>query len=499
MKIHHSPISMLELLPAGLIAASSNIARDLFVSELSLDSRTVSTGGVFVALQGGTQHGLDFALQAQNGGAAAILWDAPDAAFSHAALAQLQIPCFRIANLRAQLGAMAARLYPLEKPLRVLAVTGTNGKTSSVQLFAQALALNGIRCACIGTLGVQLEAQALSSGERTTPDVISVHRTLRYLSEQGASAVAMEASSHALDQGRIDGVNVEIAVFTNLTRDHLDYHHTMDAYGAAKAKLFTRAELKAAVLPQSEFADQLVSQLPSGTRLIRTGGASADITAQHVELDEHGIRFDLHAEGLTQRVQCPLMGRFNVENLLGVIGALHAFGLPWPAITKSIARLQPVHGRMTKIGGETRPVVVVDYAHTPDALEQVLSSLREHTRGKLICVFGCGGERDPGKRPLMAAVVDRLADCAVVTNDNPRREDPSAITAHIMSGFARLNAKLEQRRDVAIAWAIAQARSGDLVLIAGKGHENYQEVGSERLPFDDLAVAKQYLFSAEAA
>lgn len=497
MKLHHSPISLLELLPEGLSPADSNVARDLFVSELSMDSRAVSTGGVFVALQGGTQHGLDFALQAQDGGAAAILWDATAAEFTHPALKQLRVPCFRISNLRAGLGQMAARLYPLERPLRVIAVTGTNGKTSSVQLFAQALSFHGMACACIGTLGVQLGSQSLS-GERTTPDVINVHRTLRYLSEQGALAVAMEVSSHALDQGRIDGVEVEIAIFTNLTRDHLDYHHSMEAYGAAKAKLFMRPELQVAILPRSEFGDQIAQQLSPNVRLLRTGDA-AEIAARAVELNEQGVRFELCAPGLAQPVQTALLGRFNVDNLLGVIAALHAFGLTWRQIIESVAKLQPVQGRMNKIGGGLRPVVVVDYAHTPDALVQVLSSLREHTRGKLICVFGCGGERDPGKRPLMAAAVDQLADLAIVTNDNPRREDPGAITAQILAGFARLNAKLEQRRELAIAWAINQARAGDLVLIAGKGHENYQEIGSERLPFDDLAIAKHCLFSAEAA
>lgn len=498
MKLHHSPISLLELLPEELSPADSNIARDLFVSELSLDSRAVSTGSVFIALQGGTQHGLDYALQAQERGAAAILWDAPESQFSHAALKQLRIPCLRINQLRAQLGRMAARLYPLERPLRVIGVTGTNGKTSSVQLFAQALGLNGIACACIGTLGVQLGEQAISAGERTTPDVISVHRTLRYLSEHGAAAVAMEVSSHALDQGRIDGVNVEIAIFTNLTRDHLDYHQTMEAYGAAKAKLFMRPELQVAILPKTDFADQIAQRVRPGVRLLRTGDR-AGIAAQQVELNDHGIGFELCAPGLSQRVQTPLLGRFNVDNLLGVIAALHAFGLSWRQIIDSLAKLQPVAGRMNKIGGGKQPIVVVDYAHTPDALVQVLSSLREHTRGKLICVFGCGGERDPGKRPLMAAAVDQLADIAVVTNDNPRREDPNQIAAQIVAGFVRLSPKLELRREFAIAWAIAQAGSGDLVLIAGKGHETYQEIAGEKLPFDDLAVAKRYVVSAEAA
>jgi UDP-N-acetylmuramoyl-L-alanyl-D-glutamate--2,6-diaminopimelate ligase len=493
----HAPMLLQDLLaPIGVRSSDARV-QDLFVSELTLDSRAVQAGHVFVALQGSVQHGLQFAERAQAQGAIAILWES---AAQLPTLPELSIPLIEIKQLREVLGTLAATLYRYPQPLRLVGVTGTNGKTSSVQLLAQALSLQARRCGTIGTLGVTLGEQHLE-GARTTPDVLTLHRTLRWFAEQNASDVAMEVSSHALDQNRVAGAQFALALFTNLTRDHLDYHHTMAAYGAAKAKLFARPELQHAVINIDDaFAQSLCATLATTVRVWRYGThQDADFRADAIQLTDRGARFMLHTPEGEFALQSPLLGRFNVLNLLGVIAALRALEINLAAILALIPKLAPVHGRMNKLGGGAQALVVVDYAHTPDALEQVLRSLREHTRGKLLCVFGCGGDRDPGKRPLMAAAVDQFADSAIVTNDNPRSEAERSITDQILPGFTRLKPLLEHRRERAIELAIAQALPGDVVLIAGKGHENYQEVNGVKLPFDDLQVAQAALAQRVAA
>jgi len=318
------------------------------------------------------------------------------------------------------------------------------------------------------------------------------------LRDAGAQAVAMEVSSHALDQGRVDGVHFDVAVFTNLTRDHLDYHGDMQAYGAAKAKLLAWPGLRAAVVNLDDaYGRELRAALPAGTHTIglSSRGGQADVRAENVLLDAAGIGFDLIVGDERASVQSPLLGRFNVDNLLAVAGALHALGEGAGAIASTLSRLQPVAGRMNRLGGDNAmPLVVIDYAHTPDALEQALSSLRAHAQGRLVCVFGCGGERDVGKRPQMAAIAEAGADLVIVTDDNPRGEDGDAIVADILKGFSRPDAALVQRdRATAIAHAIGTASASDIVLVAGKGHEPYQEIDGVRHPFDDTAVARSLL------
>jgi UDP-N-acetylmuramoyl-L-alanyl-D-glutamate--2,6-diaminopimelate ligase len=308
----------------------------------------------------------------------------------------------------------------------------------------------------------------------------------------------MEVSSHALDQGRVDGVHFDVAVFTNLTRDHLDYHGDMQAYGAAKAKLLAWPALRAAVVNLDDaYGRELRAALPAGTHTIglSSRGAQADVRAENVVLDAAGIGFDLVVGDERTSVQSPLLGRFNVDNLLAVAGALHALGETAGAIASTLSRLQPVAGRMNRRGGDhAMPLGVIDYAHTPDALEQALSSLRAHAQGRLVCVFGCGGERDVGKRAQMAAIAEAGADLVIVTDDNPRGEDGDAIVADILKGFDRPDAVLVQRdRAAAIARAIGTASSSDIVLVAGKGHEPYQEIAGVRHPFDDTAVARALL------
>ena len=460
------------------------------VTGLTSNSGAVRGGDAFFALAGASVHGLRFADSALAAGASAIVFESP-------APIDVAIPggAVGVPKLRGKLGAIANRYYGAPShALVVVGVTGTNGKTSFVQLLTQALSLHGDVAGSIGTLGAGLYGHAIAS-ERTTPDVIAVHRLLADMRDAGASHVAMEVSSHALDQGRVDAVAFDIAVFTNLTRDHLDYHGSMDAYGDAKSKLFAWPTLRAAVVNLDDaFGASLYTKLSDP--LLRIGVSSrgarhATLRAEDVRLDASGSAFDLAHGNERHAIASKLLGRFNVDNLLSVAGALLALDWPLATIAARLQRLQPVTGRMNRVGGDARsPLVVVDYAHTPDAFEQALASLRAHTAGKLVCVFGCGGERDRGKRPQMGEIASRLADWTIVTDDNPRGEDGDAIVADILSGFDGLNANIVRDRAAAIALAIANAQPGDVVLIAGKGHEPYQEVVGVRRPFDDMNHAR---------
>jgi UDP-N-acetylmuramoyl-L-alanyl-D-glutamate--2,6-diaminopimelate ligase len=319
------------------------------------------------------------------------------------------------------------------------------------------------------------------------------------LREEGATQVAMEVSSHALDQGRVDAVAFRVAVFTNLTRDHLDYHGTMEEYGRAKARLFAWPTLRAVVVNLDDaFGAQLLGTAPSGVRRIGLSSREAQgatLEALAPRLSPAGLYFRLTEQGEAFDVASPLLGRFNIDNLLAVAGTLRALDWPLEEVAQMLPKLSPVDGRMSRAGGrDGQPLVVVDYAHTPDALQQALSSLREHTPGRLTCVFGCGGDRDRGKRPQMAAIAERGADRVIVTDDNPRSEDGDAIVADILTGFTSpAAASVERDRRRAIALALAGTNSGDVILVAGKGHEAYQEVDGVRHAFDDLTVAKELL------
>ena len=463
---------------------------DPMVAGLSADSRALGAGNAFVALAGASTHGLRHADQVRAAGASVILFEPPapqDAALPGNAIA--------VPGLRQRQGELADRFYGApSRSLALTGVTGTNGKTSTVQLIAQALSLHGDVAGSIGTLGVGLYGQ-LVAGERTTPDVIAVHRLLAAMRAEGATHVAMEVSSHALAQGRVDAVAFRTAVFTNLTRDHLDFHGTMDAYGAVKARLFAWPTLQAVVVNLDDaFGPGLMARAHAAARRIglsSRGHADAVLRAEHVALAPDGLRFDLVEGSVRHAVVSPLLGRFNVDNLLAVAGALRALDWSLADVAAMLPRLSPVGGRMGRVGGRHgQPLVVVDYAHTPDALQQALASLREHTPGRLTCVFGCGGERDAGKRPQMAAIAEAGADAVVVTDDNPRNEDGDAIVSGILSGFARREAVVVQRdRARAIAGAIGAAAAGDVILVAGKGHEPYQEIAGVKNAFDDMAVA----------
>jgi UDP-N-acetylmuramoyl-L-alanyl-D-glutamate--2,6-diaminopimelate ligase len=462
------------------------------VNGLQLDSRQVGVGDAFVALRGATHHGIAFAPAALARGASVILSESP------APAAPIEGPLIWIDGLREQVGRIAARFYAEPShSLDVIGVTGTNGKTSTVQLIVQALSVLGRGAASIGTLGAGLHG-ALQAGERTTPDAIQVQALLGSFRDAGAAYVAMEVSSHALEQGRVNGVDFDIAVFTNLTRDHLDYHGNMQAYGAAKARLFGWTGLSCAVINiDDEFGRRLLSELPAGIKSISYAIEQRDaaVHASQIVSSAAGLSFELSTPWGAGRATTRLLGRFNVANLLAVVACLGELGFTFSQIQNAISQLEPVAGRMNRLGGsDDLPLVVIDYAHTPDALEQALSSLRAHGSARLICVFGCGGDRDAGKRPQMGAIAERLADLAIVTDDNPRSEDGDAIVQQILAGLRKPQAVIvERQRSVAISRAVCEARAGDIVLIAGKGHEDYQEIAGRKLPFDDLRVAAQAL------
>ena len=482
------------MLLSELLPELEGLSAELAVTGLVQDSREVAPGDAFVAIAGFGAHGLHFVDAARAAGASAILFEPP-------APDDLPAPDDAIAvpGLRKRMGAMADQFHGQPSAaMTTVGVTGTNGKTSTVQLLAQAWTLRGQKAGTVGTLGAGVWPKIVPTGF-TTPLVLRLHALLAELRDEGAQAVAMEVSSHALDQGRVDGVHFDVGVFTNLTRDHLDYHGDMASYGAAKARLFDWPGLRAAAVNLDDaFGRELFAAVGGKVRAIgfsSRGAAGASVRAEDLHLDGLGIRFMLHAGGQAHPVRSPLLGRFNVDNLLAVAATLFALGMAPALVAETLSQLVPVDGRMNRLGGEAgQPLVVIDYAHTPDALEQALASLRGHTAGRLLCVFGCGGERDSGKRPQMAQAAERLADAVIVTDDNPRGEDGDAIVAGILSGFADPSRVVVQRdRARAIALAIAEAGADDVVLVAGKGHEPYQEIDGIRHPFDDTEVARDLL------
>ena len=465
------------------------------VTRLTADSRRVQPGDVFVAIPGAQVDGRDFIAQAVAKGAAAVLAEAG------AAAARANAPIVEVHGLAALSGDIAHLVYgrPSEQ-LWLAGVTGTNGKTSVSQWIAQAMNALQHRCTVIGTLGNGF-LDALDESPNTTPDAITLHAALAGFVARGADACAMEVSSIGLDQGRVNGAAFDVAVFTNLTRDHLEYHNTMAAYAAAKEKLFHVPGLAAAVLNLDDpVGVDLARRLKGrpGTRTIgyaltAVDGSCTDeiLRAENLSMSAAGIAFDLRGE----RIAAPVVGRFNVSNLLAVIGALLARNERLEDIAAALRGIRPPPGRMQALGGTQQPLIVVDYAHTPDALENALGVLRETAvarGGKLICVFGCGGGRDPGKRPQMGAIAERLADRVVLTSDNPRSEDPQAIIDGILGGLKR-PPLVQADRARAIADTIGAADPRDVILLAGKGHEPYQEIAGVRHPFSDIAAAKSAL------
>ena len=477
---------------ATLLAGSAVVpARlDVTVSGLGIDSRKLRAGDLFLACAGSRQHGLRYADQARLAGARAILWEPP----APAGIDCGQDDMLAVPELSERVGTLAARFYDRpSRDLRVAGVTGTDGKTSCAHFLAQALSKSGHPCGLLGTLGYGT-IDDLDEAVHTTPDAVNLQRLLDKLRRQGIHDVAMEVSSHALDQGRIAATHIRFAIFTNLSRDHLDYHGDLRRYADAKALLFQRRGLEAAIINVDDpFGCELKASLPADEVVAyglgdvrRAAGKSRYVMGLDLSMERRGCSLEISSSWGRARVRTALLGRFNALNTLAVMATLLAMGKPFGECVAAVSRLQPVPGRMERLGGEGRPLVVVDYAHTPNALDQVLAALREQSDGRLLCVFGCGGDRDSGKRPQMARVVQRWADRIVVTDDNPRHEDPERIVGDILAGFsADVVVTVERDRARAIRLAVDAADSADTVLVAGKGHENYQLIGDRRLTFSD--------------
>jgi UDP-N-acetylmuramoyl-L-alanyl-D-glutamate--2,6-diaminopimelate ligase len=459
-------------------------------TQLTADSRQVKPGSVFLAYPGESTDGRKYIFQAVAQGAAGVLWEREGYEWDP----QWSTPNLAVENLREEAGHIADEFYghPSRK-LRMIGITGTNGKTSCSHWLAETLTRLGRKTAAIGTLGNGFPG-ALSHAINTTPDPILLQGMLADYLKEGATGAAMEVSSHGLAQGRVNGVHYDIAVLTNLSRDHLDYHGDMATYADAKRKLFRWPDLGCIVVnSDDDFGAELAKDAGErDLRVLTYGLQSGDVRGRNLELHGDGLAMDVATPYGNTRLEARLMGRFNAYNLLAVLGVLLASEVPLHEAVAALQEVKPVAGRMQTLGGGDQPLVVVDYAHTPDALEKVLAALREQTAGRLICVFGCGGNRDKGKRPLMGAAASRLADVVIVTSDNPRHEDPAAIINDVVEGM-RGEYHVETDRTTAIDRAIGEAGTGDIVLIAGKGHEDYQDIGGVKLPFDDREVARRVL------
>jgi UDP-N-acetylmuramoyl-L-alanyl-D-glutamate--2,6-diaminopimelate ligase len=475
-------------------------SHDRSINGLSSDSRHINPGDLFIAYLGKPQEIAQYIEQAISQGAVAVLYpaDAPNTQLlSKFNTTRPIIPIQQLDNLA---GEIAARFYHHpSKNMQIIGITGTNGKTSCSQFAARAIQLSGQACGVIGTLGNGFPDQ-LTPGIFTTPDALGLQKLLANLKQQGAQAVSMEVSSHGLAQNRIAGVNFDIAVFTNLTRDHLDYHGSMENYAAAKHRLFTLPGLKSAVINADdnygrqwikEFSDELPVYAYSTQAPITE---VPTIYATKVQCYDQGFKAMLHTPWGEGELQSGLLGRFNLSNLLAVLTVLGLMNIPLQKALDYLAQMPTVPGRMQRFGGKDKPLVVVDYSHTPDALEKALLALREHCQGQLWCVFGCGGDRDRGKRPLMGRIAQQYSDHFIITDDNPRHEDPEFIAQEINKGISNPKAsKIIHDRSEAIAHAITCAKPGDVVLIAGKGHETYQQVGDEKLAFSDAEQVEYFL------
>ncbi len=469
---------------------------DVAVADLRLDSRQVCANDVFFALSSNDVINTHVE-QALRNGAAAIVIDG-----THTDLVSTLKNIIPIDNLSKKLGDIANGFYGMPSHVcKVVGITGTNGKTSCSHWLAQAWQQMAGNAGIIGTLGCGLIADAnRQETGLTTPDIFSNHRLLAEMLKKNVQMVAMEVSSHALDQGRVDGVQFDTAIFTNLTRDHLDYHGDMQSYAAAKRKLFECAALQHAIVNHDdEYGKKLTSLLRNnGTHVLTYAldDKTSDLGVERCEVTGQGINASIRTPWGRGALQSKYPGGYNLLNVLAVVATLCAHGMSLQTVLEVVAQLQAVPGRTQIVSTESDDIlVVVDYAHTPDALEKVLLALREQTQKKLWCVFGCGGNRDHGKRPQMAAIAAKKSDQIIVTSDNPRDENPANIIADVVAGFSDKNYQVIENRAAAILHAVAHANAGDVVLLAGKGHENYQEVSGNRLPFSDIEQAHVALAS----
>jgi UDP-N-acetylmuramoyl-L-alanyl-D-glutamate--2,6-diaminopimelate ligase len=479
----------------ALLQGFAEVAIDCPLTGLSLDSREITTGYAFIALAGSKQHGLLHAAQAIAQGAIAIIYD-PSEQGDRLAQAIQAVPTVAVVDLAFKLGAIAARFYnsPAQS-INVIGITGTNGKTSCSHFLSQLLE----NCAIIGTLGWGQHG-TLQPTLNTTPDALSIQKMLSALLQQNKQVVAMEVSSHALVQGRVEGIAFKGVVFTNITRDHLDYHGTMDAYVQAKLSLLDKPGIEFVVVNLDDaYSNLILARIPPN---VAVWGVSASgktipgiqcLSAQAICHTMEGLRFTVRWQQEVEVLAVPLYGSFNVDNALNAIAVGLAMGMELRQLTTILKDIKPVPGRMQALGGGMLPLVFIDYAHTPDALAKVLSSAREHCPGKLWVVFGCGGNRDIGKRPQMGQIAASNADAVIITDDNPRFEESAAIIKDILSNCVTPQLDVMPDRKIAIQEAVIRAGAGDCIVVAGKGHEDYQEISGVRHPFNDWQVVMDAL------
>ncbi len=470
------------------------------LNEMTLDSRVAASGDLFVAIKGHAADGRRFIPQAIAQGVAAVIADADGEAEDGSVVEMHGVPVIYLSQLSQRLSALAGRFYqqPGEK-LKLIGVTGTNGKTTTTQLLAQWAQLLGETGAVMGTVGNGLYGQ-LAAAENTTGSAVDVQHQLASLLEKGATLAAMEISSHGLVQHRVAALPFAAAAFTNLSRDHLDYHGDMARYEAAKWLLFSEHQVGQAIInADDEVGRRWLQQLPDGVAVTMENNLQSDchgrwLKATDVNYHDGGASVKFASSWGNGEFESRLMGAFNVSNLLVALATLLSLDYPLAALTATANQLLPVTGRMEVFTAPGKPTVVVDYAHTPDALEKALAAARLHCKGKLWCVFGCGGDRDKGKRPLMGAIAEQFADVVVITDDNPRSEDPAAIVADVLTGLLDPSrARVVLGRAQAVTNAVMQAQEGDIVLVAGKGHEDYQIIGQQRFDYSDRVTVARLL------
>jgi len=468
------------------------------IRAITTDSRAVAPGSLFLALPGLSHDARAFIPQALANGASAIAYDTRD----QFQVSAQGIPVLPVDDLQSKCGWIAARFYDTpSQAMPVIAVTGTNGKTSCCLFIAQLMAALQKRCGVVGTLGNGIWPE-LEKGAFTTPDALQLQLVFAHLKKHAVDIVAMEASSHAIAQHRIAGVNMNVGVFTQLSRDHLDYHGSMQAYAQAKKQLFSQPGMQYGVVNLDDpIGKEIVEETQSRLALIGytlqsnpSPYAFPVIALQHYDVVPDGFHIEMTFEDETAQCILPLMGRYNIANLFAVIGSLLCLGFSLQAIVSHVQTLETATGRMQSFGGGKKPIIVVDFAHTPDALQNALCALREHCHGKLWCVFGCGGDRDPGKREQMGAVAATWSDHIVITNDNPRSESPESIAHAILSGVPdEVETTIELNREAAIGYAVQSAKKEDIVLVAGKGHETEQIINDTIRPFSDIEHVQNQL------
>lgn len=503
------PIKLQKWLRDSGLANKTFSFADTEIAGITLDSRAVKTGFLFCAYPGEKADGRRFIEKAIEQGAAAIAYEPKD--FAQEAdlkllATQTNVAFIPIPELQKQVSTLIATAHAKSLgAMSLIAVTGTNGKTSITHYLSQAFSAIEQPCGVLGTVGWGLY-NSLNETSLTTPDPITVVECLVAMQKQGATKIAMEVSAHALTQGRVTGLRFDTALFTNLTQDHLDYYHDMEHYGLAKAALFSWPELKHAVINLDDpYAEKIVKHIAPGVEIIgyTQGNPTISlpekiISAEEIICLEAGYRCTINSSWGSAPLTTRLIGRFNLSNLLACLGVLLSHSVSFEKSIALAEQLHPVAGRMQVLGGGKHPLIIVDYAHTPDALEKALLALREHLTGKLFCIFGCGGERDPMKRPIMAKIAQEQSDYVVVTQDNPRMEPWNRIVSDIEKGFTDTsNVAIIASREEAIRHAIKKATAKDVVLIAGKGHENYQIIGEQKFDYNDCACVNSILQESE--